>query len=86
MELVQYLRIQVAKVRDAYNTSPAKRKKLYLFLKVNPNWKKPSVRAKLGGERYDWLVGLEKYGDEHGWITEATQMVVRERGHHGRRP
>jgi hypothetical protein len=76
MEMWQYLRSQVTKVRDGYGVTPAMRKRLYAFLKLNTGWRVPSMPHKIGLRNYEWLLGLEKYGDEHGWYEEAMELAA----------
>ena len=70
MELPEKLRPKIYKVRDGYTTTMQDRRELYLFLKANPHYRKRWVIGQLGRGQVKWLVGLEAYGDEQGWLEE----------------
>lgn len=80
MRFSDYLRDEVRRLRDSYDRKPADMKRLYAQIKLRQNWKRPVYRHYLGGGTMDWLLGLEKYGDAHGWYEEALRLVAREVG------
>lgn len=73
-KLEDELRRRVHAVRDSYCAGKAERKELYLFLKKRPDYKSENMRRKLGNHLMDWALGLEKYGDKHGWMKEEIEI------------
>ena len=75
------LRDRIKRVRDGYSTGQKERMTLYMWLKSTDSWRVKSMREKVGGKAYDWLVGLEKYGDAHGWMQRIiAKELIRQRG------
>ena len=71
--LHEILRQRLREVRDGYDRKPSDLKDLYLLLKKRPDYRQPHIRVKLGPRQHDWLIGLEEYGDDNGWLAEEAR-------------